>query len=462
MADTELPSQDSNALTTEQVFQQAILHHQAGRLQEAEKLYRIIIQSQPNHPDANHNLGVIAVQVNQSIAALPHFKTSLHVNPNQTQYWLSYIHALIETGSFNDAQRVLKQGQQQGLCGDAVNALEERLNKEIQAVAREKIDEDKKKQIELLTDGLIIRKSTKKSTNGTKKAKQNAVLQQGKSPHPEKIKELMALFAEQRYTEAVPIARSLTCRFPQHPFGWKALGVVYKQLCRNEDALVCMEKSVLLLPSDAEAHNNLGATLRDLGRNDEAVESYRSALKIKPDYLDALNNLGVTLKELGQFNDAELIFRRILQIKPDIFETYYNLGIALHAMGRLFEAEICYRRALAINPEYAEAYNNLGITFQVLYQHKEAEIAYRKALQIKPNFAEGYYNLGVALHSLGRLNDAVYNYQLSLKIKSDFIDVHINLGVTFQEQGELYLTRSRLRIFQIAEILDLEAFSLGL
>lgn len=30
------------------------------------------------------------------------------------------------------------------------------------------------------------------------------------------------------------------------------------------------------------------------------------------------------------------------------------------------------------------------------------------------------------------------------------------------QKQEIYLTRSRLRIFQIAEILDLEAFSLGL
>jgi hypothetical protein len=46
-------------------LQQAIEHHQAGRLPEAERLYRAILQVQPNHPDAHHNLGQLVRQVGQ-------------------------------------------------------------------------------------------------------------------------------------------------------------------------------------------------------------------------------------------------------------------------------------------------------------------------------------------------------------------------------------------------------------
>ena len=63
-------------------LQQAIAHHQAGQLQNAERLYRAILQAQPSHPDANHNLGVLAVQVKQPAAGLPHFKVALEANPN--------------------------------------------------------------------------------------------------------------------------------------------------------------------------------------------------------------------------------------------------------------------------------------------------------------------------------------------------------------------------------------------
>jgi Tfp pilus assembly protein PilF len=111
----------------QQLLQQAISHHQVGQLQDAERLYRAILQAQPNHADANHNLGVLAVQVKQPAAGLPHFKDALEANPNQEQYWLSYIDALIQSGHNDAARQALEQGRQRGLRGEVVEALAGRL-----------------------------------------------------------------------------------------------------------------------------------------------------------------------------------------------------------------------------------------------------------------------------------------------------------------------------------------------
>ena len=64
-------------LTIEQALQQGVAAHKGGKLQDAERLYRGILQSQPLHPDANHNLGVLAVSVNKAEAALSLLKTAL-------------------------------------------------------------------------------------------------------------------------------------------------------------------------------------------------------------------------------------------------------------------------------------------------------------------------------------------------------------------------------------------------
>ena len=82
-------------LTIEQALQQGVTAHKEGKLQDAERLYRAILQSQPAHPDANHNLGVLAVSVNKVDAALPLFKAALKANPKIEQFCLSYIDALI-------------------------------------------------------------------------------------------------------------------------------------------------------------------------------------------------------------------------------------------------------------------------------------------------------------------------------------------------------------------------------
>ena len=114
-------------LTIEQALQKGVVAHKAGKLQDAERFYRAILQSQPNHPDANHNLGVLAVSVNKTDAALPLFKTALEANPKIEQFWLSYIDALIKEKQFENAKQVIAQGRKLGWVGDKVNILERTL-----------------------------------------------------------------------------------------------------------------------------------------------------------------------------------------------------------------------------------------------------------------------------------------------------------------------------------------------
>ena len=110
-------------LSIDQALQQGIAAHKEGKLQEAERLYRAILQSKPAHPDANHNLGVLAVSVNKANAALPLFKTALEANPKIEQYWLSYIDALIKEKQFDNARQVLEQARKQGVDGGRLDSL---------------------------------------------------------------------------------------------------------------------------------------------------------------------------------------------------------------------------------------------------------------------------------------------------------------------------------------------------
>ena len=96
-------------LTIEQALQQGIAAHKEGKLQEAERLYRAILQSQPAHPDANHNLGVLAVSLSKADAALPLFKTALEANPKIEQFWLSYIQVLVRLNMVDDAREEIKK-----------------------------------------------------------------------------------------------------------------------------------------------------------------------------------------------------------------------------------------------------------------------------------------------------------------------------------------------------------------
>lgn len=117
----------SQNISLAEALQLAVSHHQSGRLPEAEKLYRAILEAQPNHPDANHNLGVLAVGVGQPAAALPFLKAALEVNPTHAQYWLSLIDALIRSGQQESARQVINTARQRGLTGEPIDQLESRL-----------------------------------------------------------------------------------------------------------------------------------------------------------------------------------------------------------------------------------------------------------------------------------------------------------------------------------------------
>jgi protein O-GlcNAc transferase len=62
-------------------LQHGLAHHRAGRLAEAEAVYRSILASDPNHADALQLLGTIAHQVGQHGAAIELLSRSLTIQP---------------------------------------------------------------------------------------------------------------------------------------------------------------------------------------------------------------------------------------------------------------------------------------------------------------------------------------------------------------------------------------------
>ena len=115
-------------LTLEQALQKGIEAHKAGQVEEADRYYTAILKTNPKHPDANHNMGVLAVGVGKVTEALPFFKTALEVNPSTAQYWLSYIDALIKLDRMADAKAVFDQAKSKGAKGDGFDQLDQKLN----------------------------------------------------------------------------------------------------------------------------------------------------------------------------------------------------------------------------------------------------------------------------------------------------------------------------------------------
>ena len=113
-------------LTVDQVLQKGVKAHREGKLQDAERFYQAIIQSQPLHSDANHNMGLLAVGIGKVEEALPFFKIALEANPSVGQFWLSYIDALKNNGELIEAEIMLERAKKIGGKGKAFEELRKR------------------------------------------------------------------------------------------------------------------------------------------------------------------------------------------------------------------------------------------------------------------------------------------------------------------------------------------------
>ena len=332
-------------LTIEQALQKAVEAHKVGKLQDAEVLYRAILQSQPKHPDANHNLGVMAVSLNKTEAAIPLFKIALEANPTQGQFWLSYVDALIKEKEFDRAISALEQGKKRGLTGEKVDLLEAQLSS---------IFSIQKQQSLLKNKNPIVTQQRKKTTK--KKDKKNNTprhlinLNQSKNPPQIELNTPLEHYKNGQYDLAQHLATTLTQQYPNHPFGWKLLGASSKEIGKLQDSLIANQKVLKISPSDAEAHSNLGSTLQALGRLEEAETSYKKAIAIKPDYAGAHSNLGITLQVLGRLEEAETSYKKAIAIKPDYADAHSNLGNTLQALGRLEDALTTVIKSIKIKP----------------------------------------------------------------------------------------------------------------
>jgi len=90
-------------------FQQAARLHAAGRLQEAEQIYRQILATTPTHADSLHMLGVLALDTRHPRVALDLIERATALRPTAAAYHASRGHALSDTGQLDAAIAAYQQ-----------------------------------------------------------------------------------------------------------------------------------------------------------------------------------------------------------------------------------------------------------------------------------------------------------------------------------------------------------------
>ena len=242
-----------------------------------------------------------------------------------------------------------------------------------------------------------------------------------------KINTLLKYFSDKQLNEAEKYGVQLSEEYPEEPFIWKALGIIFKENGKISESINSNKKSLKLNPNDAEVHNNLGFVYQEEKNYDEAKQWYEEAIRLEPNYIAAHHNLGLIYHLKEEYEKAEISYKKTIKIKPDYLPIYNNLGNTLIKQGKIVEAEECYKQAIKFDNKNPEVYNNLGIVLQKLDRIKEAITAHEQALTYKKDYAESRYNLGFCLQKLGKFDEALIEYEKSLIIKPDYASVESSM-----------------------------------
>ena len=366
----------------------ALAHQRAGRLLEAEGIYRRILESKPNHPDALHLLGMIAHEIGQHDVAVELIGRAIAVKRGNP-----------------DCHHHL------GLALEALGRLDDAAASYRRALALQPDSADAHHDL-----GLTL-KATGDLAGAAASLRRAIALRPG---YAEAHTNLGALLeAEGRLDEAVTSHRRALGLKPDLAEAHCNLAVVLQAQGRLDEAVACSERALALKPDFAEAHRNLGTALHAKGQLPDALGSLLRAIVLKPDYAEAHTNLGIVLRDLGQLDGAVASYQRALGLKPNLVEAHNNLGVALQSQGRLDEAAASYERALALKPGLAEARNNLGTVLNDLGRFDEAVACYQQALGLGLDAAEAHANLGNALLNQGRVEEGVASYRRAQALKPD-------------------------------------------
>lgn len=106
-----------------EVMQMAQQHETEGQLEQAETLYQEVLKIQPDNAKANYRLGVVAFNLHGVNEALPHLEKAVQCTPEEEQYWVTYIDALMQSADVATVLEALELGQKFGLKAETAQTL---------------------------------------------------------------------------------------------------------------------------------------------------------------------------------------------------------------------------------------------------------------------------------------------------------------------------------------------------
>lgn len=277
-------------------------HHLAGRLAQARDAYRAVLGDHPEHLDALHLLGVIALQIGDLDNAGDFLRRAVAASP--------------ATAAFHERLGAVYQAQ---------GRFSEALNSYCEATA---LTPD---SAHVHTNLAVLLHRMGRGAEAVTSCRRALEI----APDDAKVQTNLAgmLFAMGEFDAAETACQRALELDPALVDACTNLGKILSGQGKFSEAIAINRKAIELAPDLAETHHNLGITLRSSGDLAGSLVAFEAAVELKPDYPEALNNMAIARIDNGRLDLALDACRRCLAANPDYRRAHGTLAMVLLALG---------------------------------------------------------------------------------------------------------------------------------
>jgi predicted O-linked N-acetylglucosamine transferase (SPINDLY family) len=280
--------QTSHAVQT--LFQKGLALHQAGQTTEAREKYVQVLELQPQHFDALHLSGVIAIQNGDFEQALALIDKAIAIDPGNSAHAPAYSNR-----------------------GSALRSLGR--NREALASFDKALD--------------------------LKGSQPDVHFNRGNT-----LRDLG------RHEEAIESYDQVLRLVSGHADAYYRRGLCLNDLGRSQAAAASFSQAIKFKPGSAESHNGLGVALSMLSQHPQAAQHFAKAVEIDASYAAAYNNLGNALLSLNQHEAALASFDKAIELGTGTAAVHNNRAMALTSLRRHQAAVESFDKCLLAKPRF--------------------------------------------------------------------------------------------------------------
>lgn len=218
---------------------------------------------------------------------------------------------------------------------------------------------------------------------------------------------VMTFFATKAYETGINLWTRIVETNPVHYYPRLKRGEIRTM---NEDTyregMMDLNKSVEIMPNDAETWNSKGVMHLHIGDYHGADSIFNEALKRNPKLAVAYFHKGHIDKTDEKYGEALENYNKAIECNPNYAAAYLNRGSVLYQMKQYEMAVANYSKAIQLNPNYVEAYQNRGNIYFAIQAKEQAMKDYNKALQLNPQNPEVLFYRGLLRNVLGDKTNA--------------------------------------------------------